>query len=385
MAKRDFYEVLGVAKGATDDEIKKAYRKLALKYHPDRNPGDKQAEESFKEATEAYDVLSDDQKRARYDQFGHAGIGSGAGAQSGFEGGAYGFDLSDALRTFMRDFGGFGDLGNIFGEGGGRRTATAGPSRGNDLRVTLALTLEEVATGVEKKVRLARRAACQTCQGSGSEDGKVTPCTTCGGTGEIRRVARSIFGQVMNVSVCPTCHGEGQIVAKPCKTCHGGGRVKVSEAITVKIPAGVASGNYIPIRGKGDVGPRGGPPGDLLVFIEEHAHPIFERHGDDIFASVPVTFSQAALGDDQLEVPALDGKTVMKLPRGTQTNRLFRLRGRGIPHLRGGGRGDVIVRVVIWTPERLGKDSEDLLKKLGAAESRGLPDLAAFKRSLDGR
>jgi molecular chaperone DnaJ len=367
MAKRDYYEVLGVGREASTDEIKKAYRKLALRYHPDKNPGDKEAEEKFKEATEAYEVLRDGEKRSQYDQFGHAGFaGAGAGGFGGYSGG---FDLSDALRAFMRDFGGFGGFEDLFGSGtGSKRRGGRAVFRGNDLKVMLKLTLREVAKGAKKKIKVTRRVSCSSCEGSGAKSGtKRTACPACSGTGEIRQVSRSLFGQFVNITICPTCNGEGNIVTDPCKTCTGDGRVKGSKSIEVQIPAGVTSGNYITLEGQGDAGPRGGPSGDLIILIEELEDDIFERHGDDILCDLPVSFSQLALGA-RVEIPTLDGKAALKIPPGTHSHKILRLKGKGIQHLRSNRRGDQLVRLIAWTPQRLDREAlsafEELEKKV---------------------
>jgi molecular chaperone DnaJ len=360
MAKRDYYEVLGVSRDASVDEIKKAYRKLALKYHPDKNPGDKEAEEKFKEATEAYEVLRDQEKRQRYDQFGHAGVsGTGAGGFEGFGG----FDLSDALRAFMRDFGGFGGFGDIFGTGtrtrGGRRTV-----RGNDLQIRLKLSLQEVANGVTKKIKVSKMISCSRCNGTGAKDGSAKQtCPACNGTGELRQVSRSIFGQVVNVTTCPTCRGEGSVIKDTCSACGGEGRVGGSRSVEVKIPAGVTTGNYITLEGQGDVGPRGGPPGDLIIVIEELEDDVFERHGYDILCDVPVSFSQLTLGA-RLEVPTLDGKAAIKIPPGTHSHKIFRLKSKGIPRLHSYGRGDQLVRLIAWTPQKLSKEEREAFEEL---------------------
>ncbi len=362
MAKKDYYEILGVSRDATEEEIKKAYRKLALKYHPDRNPGDKEAEEKFKEVTEAYEVLKDKEKRARYDQFGHAGV---SGSGMGFDDFSTGFDLSDALRAFMRDFGAFG-FEDLFGASasGSRRRGEPRVLRGNDLQVRLKLTLREVAEGVKKKIKLNKFVTCPECGGSGAKSGAGTQvCPTCGGRGEVRKVSRSLFGQFVNISTCPTCHGEGRIINEPCRKCHGEGRVKGSRSVEVSIPAGVTSGNYIRIEGEGDVGPRGGPPGDLIILIEEEEDEIFERHGFDILCDLPVSFSQLALGA-RVEIPTLDGKAILKIPPGTHSHKIFRLKGKGIPRLNSHGRGDQLVRLVAWTPQNLSKEERELFEEL---------------------
>ncbi len=363
MSKRDYYEVLGVERGAAEDDIKNAYRKLAFQYHPDKNPGNKQAEEKFKEVAEAYEVLRDTEKRRRYDQFGH--VPAGAGPQyADFNFGA--FDLSDALRSFMRDFGGLGGFEDIFGpaSGGGRRSRRTTGQKGRDLKVELRLTLEEVAKGVEKTIKLKRMVSCEVCGGTGAEKGSSRiPCPQCRGAGEVRQVRQSIFGQMMTVTTCPRCGGEGQIIERHCTHCAGQGRVKGTSTINVKVPAGVATGNYIPIRGVGDAGAHGGPPGDVYVFIEEEEHSTFKRQGNDIIAQIPISFLQAALGDE-IEVPTLDGKVSLKIPAGTQSGKAFRLRGRGIPELHGYPKGDEVIQVLVWVPTSLSSEERKLLKQL---------------------
>ena len=382
-AKRDYYEVLGVARGATEEEIKKAYRKVAMQHHPDRNPGDKEAEAKFKEATEAYEVLRDAQKRARYDQFGHAPQG-GSGMPGGYDfGGGAGFDLADALRAFMRDFGG-GDAGgfeSFFGGGGGGGGAR-GPGRGDDLQVRLQLSLEEIATGVEKKIRVKHLKKCGTCDGRGGKGEKQ--CSQCGGRGQVRRVQQTMLGQFVSVQACPKCDGEGSLVSDPCRTCHGDGRVSETETVSVKVPAGVASGNYIPLRGMGDAGRRGGPAGDLIVLIEEKDHEIFERHGDDLHVDVPVSFSTLALGG-KVEVPLVGGEThTLDVSAGTPSANRTRIRGKGLPGLRG-GRGDLIVRVMVWVPTKLSTAERKLLEELRKAEGMKTPRAARslFERVKD--
>ena len=368
MAKRDYYEILGVSRTASVDEIKKAYRKLALKYHPDRNPGNKDAEEQFKEATEAYEVLREADKRARYDEFGH-GAATGGGAQ-GFEGFPQGgFDLSDALRAFMRDFGGFG-LDDLFGSGspaGAGRREGVSAARGRDLQVRLRLTLREIATGVTKKIKVSRMIPCNRCKGKGVKEGSSKEtCATCRGTGELRQVSRSVFGQFVNIQTCPACRGEGSLISDPCPECRGEGATEGSKNVEVKIPAGVATGNYIKLDGQGDAGSRGGPPGDLIILIEEIEDETFERHGYDIIFDLPVSFSQLALGA-RVEIPTLDGTAAVKIPAGTQSHKILRLKGKGIPHLNSYGKGDELVRLVAWTPQSLGKEEravfEDLERK----------------------
>lgn len=364
MTKRDYYEVLGVERGAAPEEIKKAYRKLALQYHPDRNPGDKQAEERFKEVAEAYDVLSDQEKRANYDRFGHARPGAPGGGGGGFEG-YPGFDLADALRNFMRDFGGFGGgFGDIF-EG----EATAGRGgrerRGNTIEIRLPLTLEEIATGVEKRVKVRHMRACATCGGSGAKAGTSRKtCAVCGGRGQVRMVQRTFIGQVMSVTTCERCRGEGTIVESPCPDCSGEGRLRQQSEIVIKVPAGVATGNYLPLAGMGDAGPRGGPAGDLIAHIEEIEHALFLRDGDDLVVEVPISAARAALGG-KVEVPTLGGgKALVDVHAGTQSGRLLRLRGKGIKSLQRSGSGDLLVRVVVVTPSKVSDRAKRLLQEL---------------------
>jgi molecular chaperone DnaJ len=353
----EFYALLGVTREATEAEIKKAYRKLAMEYHPDRNPAP-EAEARFKEITEAYEVLRDPQKRSAYDRFGKAGVG-GAG---GFD--YHHVDLSEALNIFMRDFGGLGGLESLFGGGRGRQDHR----RGQDVRVTLKLGLSDVASGVKKSVRLKTLDRCTVCNGSGAKAGtKPTPCTTCGGSGEVRRAARSMFGQFVSVSPCPTCAGEGTVIANPCEVCRGEGRVRGERTVSVDIPAGVASNNYLTLRGQGAVGPRNGPSGDLLVMLDIKEDDRFERQGDDLYHDFLLSFSQAALGGT-FTVPTPYGDEEVKIPAGTQTETLLRLRGRGLPVLGQNGKGDLLIRVHVWTPERLSSEQERLFKELAKTE-----------------
>ncbi len=364
MTRRDFYEVLAVPRGASEEEIRKAYRKIAFQNHPDRNPGDKAAEQKFKEATEAYEVLRDPEKRARYDQFGHAGVGSATGAGRGVD--FSGFDLADALRAFMRDFG--GDMGG-FEEffGGGHPRGGRGQVRGDDLQVRLKLPLEEIASGVEKKIRVRHLRACGDCGGKGGS-GEST-CPQCQGRGQVRHVQQTFLGQFVNVATCPACGGDGHVLREPCKTCEGDGRVSATDTIAVKVPPGVTNGNFIPLRGMGDAGPRGGSPGDLIVLIEEKPHPVFERDGDDLKIEVPVQFSTAVLGG-KVEVPTLAaGPVNLEVPAGTPSGRVLRVRGKGLPALRGGGHGDLMARVRIWVPGKVSGEERRLLEELRRAES----------------
>jgi molecular chaperone DnaJ len=373
MAKTDFYEVLGVAKNASDDEIKKAYRKLAIQYHPDKNPGDKSAEEKFRQATEAYEILKDPKKRSQYDQFGHAAFEQGGGFGGGFGGGGFGgFDISDALRAFMNDFGGDSMFGDLFGFGGGRsrRGGGGGAMRGNDLQIRLPLTLEEIAAGTKKTLKIRRKERCSACSGSGSKSGKRGNCTKCGGSGRVRQIANSFFGQVIQESACPSCRGEGSVVTDPCSSCGGSGLQQDETTIAVDIPAGVSEGNYINVSGKGDSGPYGGPPGDLIVIIQEKEHSFFQRHGIDVACEVDITFSEAALGTQKM-VDTIDGKVNLKIPAGTQSEKIFRLKGKGLPALHRRERGDQLVRIHAKTPEKLSRAARELFEKLSEIEKQG--------------
>jgi molecular chaperone DnaJ len=337
-----------------------------MKYHPDRNPGDKKAEESFKEVAEAYEVLHDPEKRAHYDRVGHSkGVpfpgGSGGG---GFE--AEGFDLADALRAFMRDFGGMGGA-DVF-ESGGRRSGRS-ERRGRNLEIRLPLTLEEIATGADKVIKIRRMVPCKECSGSGAKPGsKTKTCPTCGGSGQVRSVQRSVFGQLINVTTCDQCRGEGTIIESPCPACSGEGRVRTQEEITIRVPPGVMNGNYIPLRGKGDAGIRGGPAGDLIAHIEEIPHALFAREGEDLILELPISFSRAALGG-KVEVPTLGGRANVTIPQGIQSGQVLRLRGKGLKSLQRSGTGDLLIRVTLQTPAKL----SDRGKKL-FAELEELPD-----------
>jgi len=361
---RDYYEILAVAKDADGETVKKAYRKLALQYHPDRNGGDKEAEEKFKEATEAYEVLRDAEKRAAYDRYGHAGVkrgGPGGPGAAGF-GGGFGFD--DALNIFMRDFGGFGGFEDLFGG----RQRRGGVQKGKDLQLRLSITLAEVATGVRKTLKLKALDPCSECKGTGSADdtGPVT-CEACQGAGQIRRVQRSVFGQFVSASVCPTCGGEGKTIKNPCKKCHGDGRERGDNTIDVEIPAGVSSDNYLTLRGVGNAGPRGGPRGDVVVVIEVEDDARFLRDGSDLVYELPISFSSAALGQE-VEVPTVYGDEKVKIPAGVQGGDVLTLRGKGLPHLGGGGRGDQHVRVHVWTPTELNAEQRELFRQLAEVE-----------------
>ncbi|MBN1542418.1 molecular chaperone DnaJ [candidate division KSB1 bacterium] len=355
MSGKDYYEILGVGRQADAGEIKRAYRKLAMQYHPDKNPNDKGAEDKFKELGEAYSVLSDPQKRTQYDQFGH--VGGNSGGFGGFNPGA-GFDPFDIFREVFG--GGFGD---IFGMGGsaGRRSARG---RGNDLQIKLRLSYEEIAAGVKKKIKIRKQMVCESCGGTGSAPGaSMTTCTTCRGAGEV--AYRQGFFSVSRT--CPQCQGQGEIIEHPCKKCHGEGRIRGESTVEVDMPAGVSNGQYLTIRGAGNIGLRGGAAGDVIVLVEEEPHRYFERHGDDILYELHLSFAQAALGDE-VEVPTLKGKAKISIPPGTQNGKLLRMRGKGITHLNTGGAGDQLVRVNVFVPTKLGEQEKRLLKELAESE-----------------
>ena len=357
--KRDYYEVLGVNKGASAEEIRKAYRKAAMKYHPDRNPGDKTAEEKFKECGEAYEVLSDDSKRQRYDQFGFAGVDPNYGAGGNGPYGAGGFS----------GFGDFGDLGDIFGEffGGGSRSRASSqnaPRRGENVMSRLELTFEEAAFGCEKEVATQRIENCAACNGSGSSDGVIETCTQCGGRGQVRSVQNFMGMQMQSTTTCPTCNGRGKMVKNPCTTCKGKGKVRKTNRVKVKIPAGVDAGQSVRVRGEGCVGSNGGANGDLLVEIYIKRHAIFTRDEFDVLCEVPISFTQAALGAE-IDVPTIDGKVKYEIPEGTQTGREFVLRDKGIPEVGNPRRrGDHRFTVVVETPTKLTKEQKELLRQL---------------------
>lgn len=362
MAKRDYYEVLGVSKSATADELKKAYRKLALQYHPDRNPGDKEAEEKFKEAAEAYDVLSNPDKKAKYDQFGHAAFEGGAG---GYGGG--GMDMNDIFSHFGDIFGdlfggggGFSGFGGFGGNAGGRRRTQ---QRGSNLRIKVKLTLEEIDKGCEKKIKVAKYVPCKTCNGSGAKGNSFETCPHCKGTGVVTEMRRTILGQMQTQSVCPHCGGQGQIIKDKCPDCNGEGVVRSEEIITINIPAGVADGMQLSMSGKGNAAPHNGVPGDLIIQIEEIPHESFERQDSNLYHNVFITFAQAAMGDT-IEIPTLSGKVKVKIESGTPSGKVLRLKGKGLPDVNGYGRGDLLVSVNVWVPKNLSREEKEMLTKL---------------------
>ena len=365
MSKRDYYEVLGVAKGASADEIKKSYRKIAMQHHPDRNPGDAAAEEKFKEAAEAYDVLSTPDKKERYDRFGHAGVGGAAGG--GFGGG--GMRMEDIFQNFGDIFGnGGGDdiFGSFFGGGGGRGGRSNG-SRGSNLRVKLKMDYAEIAAGAAKKIKVKKYVSCDTCNGSGAKDkNSVQTCATCGGQGQVRRVQNTFMGQMQTVATCPTCNGEGHTITAKCGACKGEGRVYGDETLDLQIPAGVQEGMQLSMSGGGNAGERGGPAGDLLILIEEEKHPHLKRADLDVVYQLRVSFPEAVLGM-QAEVPTIDGKAKIKIPAGTQSGKIFRLKGKGFPAFQSYEKGDQLVEVAVWSPQHLSKEEAALLEKLKAS------------------
>ena len=356
--KRDYYDVLGVAKGASEDDIKKAYRKLAIKYHPDKNPDDPSAEDKFKEAAEAYGVLSDPQKRQQYDRFGHQ-----AGGAGGFGGAAGGFTMDDIFSQFGDVFGDSSPFGDIFGQarggGNGKRVR-----RGSDLRIKLKLNLQEVAEGADKKIKVKRYVTCNTCTGNGSKNGtSLKTCQTCNGTGQVRKVVNTMLGQMVSSSTCTTCSGEGKIVSDRCEACAGEGRLLEDDVISLKVPGGVSDGMQLSMSGKGNVPPRGGVAGDLLILVEEEEDENLKRDGNNLVFDLHVNFVEAALGT-QVEVPTIDGKAKISIEPGTQGGKILRLKGKGIKELNGYGRGDQLIHLNIWTPKQLSTEERAMLEKL---------------------
>lgn len=355
MAKRDYYEILEVSKSATPEEIKKAYRKQALKYHPDKNPGDKTAEEKFKEAAEAYEVLSNPEKRSRYDRYGHSGVGS----SGGFGGGMTMEDIFSHFGDIFSDFG-FGGFGGF----GGTSRHSRQTNKGSNLRVKVKLNLEEIAKGVEKKLKVTKYVSCKECKGTGARDHSAyTTCSSCRGSGYVTRVTNTFLGQMQSTTVCPHCGGEGKIIAQKCTVCHGEGIVKDTEIISVKIPAGVAEGMQMTVSGKGNAARRGGINGDLLVLIEEEQHPHLIRDGNDLLYNLYISIPQASLGT-QIEVPTIDGKAKIKIEPGTQPGKILRLRGKGLPEVNSYGRGDLLVSINVWVPKNLSREEARILEKL---------------------
>jgi len=362
MAKRDYYEVLDVSRDASQDEIKKAYRKQALKYHPDKNPGDKTAEEKFKEAAEAYEVLRDSQKRQKYDQFGHAAFENGGAG--GFGGG---MTMEDIFSQFGDIFGGFGGFSGFGGFGGSSRGS--GVSKGSNLRVKVKLNLQEVSHGVEKKIKVKKYIACETCNGSGARHGtSKTTCNTCHGSGHVTRVTNTFLGQMQTSSTCPTCHGEGQTIQEKCEVCYGEGIVKKEEVIRINIPAGVSEGMQVKMSGKGNAARRGGVNGDLLVIIHEEQHPQLIRDGNDLVYPLHLSIPQATLGAT-VEIPTIDGKAKIKIDPGTQPGKILRLRGKGVPEVNGYGKGDLLVQINVWIPKNLEKEELKMFEKMEQSDT----------------
>lgn len=367
MSKRDYYEILGVGKTSSADEIKKAYRKVAMQYHPDRNPGDKAAEEKFKEAAEAYEILSDTDKKAQYDRYGHAGVsGNGRGGY----GGAGGMNMEDIFSQF----------GDIFGEDifggffGGQQQRGRGGQRtrgvkGSNLRVKLKLTYEEIAKGVTKNIKVKKYVSCSTCSGSGAKDkGSVQNCNTCGGSGQVRKVQNTFLGQMQTVTTCPTCNGEGSTITAKCGTCKGEGRVYGEETVSIEIPAGVQEGMQLNISGRGNAGERGGMTGDLIILIEEEPHKELHREGLNVAYELYLTFTDAVFGI-QVEVPTIDGRAKIRIPAGTQSGKIFRLKGKGFPAVNSYEKGDQLIHVNIWTPQHVNAEEKAMLEKLSSSQN----------------
>ena len=367
MSKRDYYEILGVGKSATADEIKKAYRKVAMQYHPDRNPGDHTAEDKFKEAAESYEVLSDSDKRAQYDRFGHSAFAPGRGGGGGFSGG--GMNMDDIFSQF----------GDIFGEdafggffGGGRSTGRSSGRRGvrgSNLRVKIKLNYEEIAKGASKTIKVKKYIACTTCKGSGAKDkGSIQTCNTCGGNGQVRKVQNTFLGQMQTVTTCPTCNGEGSVVTSKCSTCRGEGRIYGEEMVTLDIPAGVSEGMQLSMSGKGNMGERGGGPGDLIILIEEEANPHLHREGLNVAYDLYISFPDAVFGTNS-EVPTIDGRAKIKIPPGTQSGKIFRLKGKGFPSVNSHEKGDQLIHINVWTPQTVSGDERQTLETMNSSEN----------------
>jgi molecular chaperone DnaJ len=366
MSKKDFYEILGVSKSASQDEIKKAYRKVAMQYHPDRNPGDKAAEEKFKQAAEAYEILSDPDKRSQYDRFGHQAFGPGRGGGGGFSGG---MNMDDIFSQFGDIFGDDSPFGSFFGGGGRSSTGRSRGTRGTNLRVKLKLNFEEIAKGVQKTIKVKKYVLCNTCNGSGAKDkNSVQTCSTCGGSGQVRRVQNTFLGQMQTVTTCPTCNGEGSTVTHKCAACKGDGRIYGEETVTIDIPAGVQEGMQLSVGGKGNAGERGGPNGDLIVLIEEEAHAHLHRDGLNVAFDLHISIPDAVFGT-QVEVPTIDGRAKIKIPPGTHSGKIFRLKGKGFPSVNSYEKGDQLIQVNVWTPQHISPQEKDMLDKMQHSEN----------------
>jgi molecular chaperone DnaJ len=365
MAKRDYYDILGISKNATAEEIKKAYRQKALKFHPDKNPGDSEAEEKFKEAAEAYEVLSNPEKKQRYDQFGHAGLGNGGGGYGGGFGG--GMSMEDIFSQFGDIFG--SAFGGGFGSGFGSSGRSRRVNKGSNLRIKVKLTLEEILKGVEKKIKVSKYVSCRECNGSGAKDGSsYRSCSTCNGSGRVTRVTNTFLGQMQTTSTCPSCGGEGQIITEKCTACYGNGIVKDEEVITINIPAGVGEGMQMSMSGKGNAAARGGIPGDLIILIEEIKHESLIRDGNNLLYDHYISFPEAAIGTT-IEVPTLEGKARIKIDPGTHSSKVLRLKGKGLPSVNSYGRGDLLVNINVWTPQNISKEERQILEKLAKSEN----------------
>jgi len=369
MSKKDFYEILGVSKSASQDEIKKAYRKVAMQFHPDRNPGDKAAEEKFKEAAEAYEILSDADKRAQYDRFGHQAFSPGRGGGGGYGGGA-GMNMDDIFSQFGDIFGDESPFGSFFGGGG--RSRSGGRSRGvrgSNLRVKIKLNYEEIAKGTTKTIKVKKYVSCNTCGGNGAKDkNSVATCSTCGGSGQVRRVQNTFLGQMQTVTTCPTCNGEGSTVTNKCTSCKGEGRVYGEETVTIDIPAGVQEGMQLSVGGKGNAGERGGSNGDLIVLIEEESHPQLHRDGLNVAFDLHISIPDAVFGT-QVEVPTIDGRAKIKIPPGTQSGKIFRLKGKGFPNVNSYEKGDQLIQVNVWTPQHVSAEEKQMLEKMQQSQN----------------
>jgi molecular chaperone DnaJ len=366
--KKDFYEILGVSKSASQDEIKKAYRKVAMQYHPDRNPGDKVAEEKFKEAAEAYEILSDTDKRAQYDRFGHQAFSPGRGGGGGFSGG---MNMDDIFSQFGDIFGDDSPFGSFFGGGSGRRSSGSKSRgiRGSNLRVKLKLNFEEIAKGASKTIKVKKYVPCSTCGGNGAKDkNSIQTCNTCNGSGQVKRVQNTFLGQMQTVTTCPTCNGEGTTVTHKCTACKGEGRVYGEDTVTIEIPAGVQEGMQLSVGGRGNAGERGGPAGDLIVLIEEEAHPQLHRDGLNVAFDLHISIPDAIFGT-QVEVPTIDGRAKIKIPAGTQSGKIFRLKGKGFPNVNSYEKGDQLIQVNVWTPQHVSTEEKHMMEKLQQSQN----------------